>query len=206
MSAPLNHARNLRAHLGGAAMQAVLLFLSLISVSVAATGTPEQNARAFLDAVAAKDWTGAAKLYHPESSARLKASIWPAIAGEMNCGHPKYFRQVLGDKANYGAIASADPYPFAAAVLERLLGHAAQPGLFLSNGRIVGSIDEGETLRHILVRTEIGTVGFKLERMSVLTFERMVGPAPESRWGLLVGTELQSFVYRLRQSFRPECK
>jgi len=171
------------------------------------TATPEVLATRFLHALALGDWHGAAALYDPGSSRALKATLWPLLSREVNCGAKAFPELVLGRGARLERYAVDDPTPFAAVLLQRLFGRAAKRGLSLGEGTVVGTVREKPDLTHVLVRTEVGTARYRVARMLVLTFRKIPNSlAGKRQWGLEVSTEVRSFAYRLAQSYHSECR
>lgn len=170
---------------------------SVVALMFALWFTPTTWAQTAVDTT--KPEAVAAELY-----TRLKASDWKGAAALFDDGALKSFRgmlQPIADAASasdqeagaalFGgikpeALKQASDAEFFALFMGNMMSRLSSLGGGLGPSQIIGSVAEGEDLRHVVTRTNAKAMGISITKMEVVSMRRR-GDA----WKVLLNGEME---------------
>jgi hypothetical protein len=154
----------------------LILILAALSVALdagrvqAAQETPESVAKAYFAAMQAGDWAKCATYMHSDALATMKRTLGSAVnadkSGEMA-------KSIFGLKsgAEYAQLSEA-------VIFERLMSFITgstpemKAVLSASTTSILGKVDEGPDLTHIVFRTQIKLASAEMNEVDLMTFKK----------------------------------
>ena len=145
-------------------------------------GDPEAVVEAYVDAFEAGDFEGAAELMDPEELRQFVDLLGPLM-------------ELSGAPDDAGPVPERAPEAFAW-FLETMGGMA--PGMTdamqTADADILGSVAEGDSLVHVVMRTRASVMGIDAEQVSITTTRLR-----EGRWVVALSGDLQTFAQAMGQ-------
>lgn len=157
--------------------------------------TPEAMAEAFLTAFRDTDWERCAALMHPDALEDFKG-ILMEIAEIDSSG--AFVQMFFGEDAGPDVLAETPPdgvfRQFIAAIMEEVPMMGAMLGGL--DAEIIGHVEEGDSLAHVVSRNRIDVMGAQFTQMEVISLRRY-----EGGWRLLLTGDMENMVTVFRQQF-----
>ena len=137
-----------------------------------------------------QDWRGVAEMYDPEALKEFKVTMSP-LAKEDNMD----IEQALGEGTTEEAIEEMDEVDFFTKYLESTMALASEIGeVEFTNLDVIGSLPEGESVRHVVIRTNSKYAGMDVEKVETLSFSRM-----GSGWGMMLQGKIKDMTNFLKK-------
>jgi hypothetical protein len=182
-----------------------ILILAALSIVTGATGvvraqaaqeTPESVAKAYLAAKQAADWAKVASLTHPEALAEMKSAFASILSADKS-GEAASAIFKLKSGAEFSQLSEA-------AVFERSMDFAESGDpdmktiLASANNTILGKVDEGPDLVHVLYRfrAKIGTE--EINKINLISLKKQ-----GSTWRALLTPDIEDMLDQLLDSTAP---
>jgi hypothetical protein len=139
----------------------------------AAQESPESAAKAYFASTREGNWAKCASLMHPEALASIKRMFATVIKGDKS-GDAARTMFKLKSGAEYAQLGEA-------AVFERLmdfittLAPEMKEEMATSTTTILGKVDEGPDLAHVVYRTQFKTPGAEVSEVDLISFKKHGG-------------------------------
>ncbi len=158
------------------------------------------TAEGYMECFEEGDWDRAANYYHPEALAELKELFLPLfeLSSEEDGGEA-FIEMFMGEEMTYEEVKALEDRTFFTKITSFILSSVSQLGQFsLQTEKVIGSIEEDESLSHVLVRlsASIDQEPF-LEQIEVISLRRIEGT--EDKWGVINKGEVKGMATMLRQ-------
>jgi hypothetical protein len=179
-----------------------ILTLAILSIVAGAAGaglaqeTPESVAKAYLAAMQASDWAKCASLMHPEALASMK-NTFATVVNSDKSGEAAATIFKLRSPAEYSQLADA-------AVFERLMDFVTNSSpdtktiLAASTNTILGKVDEGPELAHIVFRSRARIGGDEINEIDLLSLKK-----EGSTWRALLSPDMEAMLNQFLESTAP---
>jgi hypothetical protein len=176
--------------------------LTLVALSAAAGAvfaqqdTPESAAKAYFAAMQAADWAKLTSLMHPEALASIKSIISDAVKADQSGDAAKAIFK-LRSASEFSQLSDA-------AIFERLMDSIfsgapeAKAALSSTTDTILGKVDEGPNLAHIVFRSRSKVDGEELNEVNLITFKKQ-----GSAWRALLTADMEEIVNGLVEEMSP---
>lgn len=153
-----------------------ILILAALSLALgagyaqAAQDTPESVAKAYFDAMQAGDWAKCATYMHDDALASMKRTLGSVINADKSGEAAK---SIFGLKsgAEYAQLSES-------VIFERLMSFITgsvpemKAVMSASTTSILGKVDEGPDLTHIVFRTQIKLASAEMNEVDLMTFKK----------------------------------
>ena len=162
--------------------------------------TPEAAVGAMYAAMQRKDWKAAAAAFDPAALKEFRAMMAPILAlGEGQAdGQGEAGSQALSalfGGLDPGALKTASDAEFFAAFFSGVIGAS---GVELKGQQVLGSVPEGEDVRHVVTRSSAAGMGVEMTKMEVVSMRRTAGG-----WRAMLSGELKGIAEALRMRMQP---
>ncbi len=171
-----------------------LALLALIPTGISHAATPEEVTSAYFDKLKAGEYQAACEHFAPEAVKGI-AGIVDKLAGSGDEGET--LKQFLGESATPESIAKMSPMDKCKRFMETVFKQIE--GVRFSKFEVIGTVAEGDDLRHVVARTTIEMGGSEIEAVDVSSLKK----AGDS-WGLLLSADLEAMVSQLDSLFGGE--
>jgi len=158
--------------------------------------TPEEIAVSYFDLLKQHQWAKAAELYDSLSLAEFKEmmSFLLEIPDE---NASQVLGSILGPGSTKASFKSMSDIAFFSIFLEKVMEQASKVGeLQFDKVNVLGSIMEGDSVQHVLVRTNVSIGDVTLESMEVISFKKTGGD-----WKILMQGKIKGMAQQLRKAF-----
>lgn len=176
----------------GIAVVVALLVVAPVGAAETGAATPEEVAREMLALTRAGDWTGYAKLLHPEALVAFQRMFREVVAGDPSHEAGKQLFGVA-DLAAFDALPANDVFQRLMATLTKIPQFAA--ALASADGVVVGSVTEGADLVHVVFRLSASADSMTFSRVSAMTLRRS-----EGQWRALLSGNIEGIAAALARS------
>jgi hypothetical protein len=174
---------------------AAVVTVALAGPLRAQENTPEAVAANYLSAMQASDWTGMAKLMHPDALRQLRAFMAPLFAATVP--EAEAFReQFLGVRTVAEATALSDTTVFTNFV-RALNARNPTTAQALSEAIIeqIGHVTEGADVAHVVYRATLDVESMSVTNVQVLTLK-----LSSDGWRVLLTGDYSALATALRQA------
>ena len=165
----------------------------------AAQDTPESVAKAYFAAMQSADWAKCASLMHREALASMKRTFAEVINADKTGDAAKTIFK-LKSAAEYSQLGET-------AVFERLMDFITnvapdmKTALASSTNTILGRVDEGADLAHIVFRSRTKVAGEELNEVDLISFKKQ-----DSTWRALLTSDMEDMINRFAEEMTPPSK
>jgi hypothetical protein len=165
----------------------------------AAQDTPESAAKAYFAAMQSADWAKCARLLHPDALASIKRTFAAAINADKTGDAAKTIFK-LKSGAEYSQLSEAT-------VFERLMDFitSVEPdmktALASSANTILGRVDEGPDLAHVVFRSRTKMEGEEVNEVDMISFKKQ-----DSAWRALLPSDIENMLDSLADEIAPPSK
>ncbi|MGB0373217.1 MAG: hypothetical protein ACPGN3_17950 [Opitutales bacterium] len=152
-----------------------LLLLFVLFINGASAKTPEELSKEYFDLLVTQDWNKIGALYDPAALSDFKDMM--SFLGEIpdDAAGP-VLGQFFGPGTTSEDVAGMSDVAFFTGFMRGVMVQAAAVGqLNFENIDILGTLEEGENLNHVVIRTRVGIGEMSLEAMEVITFSNASG-------------------------------
>lgn len=161
--------------------------------------TPEEVARAYLDAIQSEGFASIASFIHPDERERFRSMLLPLMLGDHE--QAKGLRAAFfGPAATPESIGSMDAESFMRGFLVAMSAGIQSMKISLGDYTVIGSIREGE-LVHVVTRSTAGTDVFKVTKVEVMSLKLY-----KDSWRLLLAGELEGLAQALKARAKPDAR
>ena len=178
-------------------LKAAFVFSLIVLFSVpafpqTAPETPDATAKAYFAAMQTGNWDQCASLLHPDALASMKRTFAAIIKADESGGAAK---TIFGLKSN----AEFDQLN-GAAIFERLMNFISgavpdmKTALAASTTTILGKVNEGAELVHVVYRSQIKMAGAEASEVAIISFKKN-GTA----WRALLTSEMEEMVTKFAE-------
>ena len=170
-----------------------VLFAAALSTSLYAQTTPEQLTVKYFQLLQEHEWEKVAALFAPDAKASFRSMMSPLLdLGEAE-GDPM-LAMFFGDVTREEVTEWTDDEFFAGVIGSIMQQAMSAAEIELSDMEVLGAVDEGTDVRHVVIRTSVGAMGgFKMRKMEVVTVLRT-----RDGWGLALSGELEGMAAMLQ--------
>ncbi len=185
-------------------MKSILILAALSAAlgTVFAQGTqdtPESVAKAYLAAMQAGDWAKCASYMHTEALASMKRNFSSVISSDKTGEAAK---SIFGLKsgAEYNQLSEA-------VIFERLMTFITgsvpemKAVLAASNSSILGKVDEGPDLTHIVFRTKIKLASAEMNEVDMMSFKKQ-----GTTWRALLTSDMEEMFSKFAEGMTHSSK
>ena len=175
----------------------ITIMLSIVFLSSFSYGaTPEEISKSYFELLKQKQWTEIAKLYDKTAlkDFRDMMSFLLEIPDEKA---PQVLEAFFGTGATKKTVKTMSDADFFSCFLRGTMSQAAQFGqLDFKKVEVLGSVPEGDSLRHVVTRTNIGIGDMSVETMEVISFKKT-----DDKWSILLQGKMKGMAQRLKKVF-----
>lgn len=172
-------------------------FALCASLSARAADTPEQVVTRYIDATRALRFDQLAQIMHPSALADFKSMMREVVEIDSTSSATELLFQVKG-------LAAYDSLP-ASTAFERLMSTVTEQNpliadaLSSASGAVIGHVNEGEDLVHVVYRVGIGAGDLKMSKIEVVTLKR-----EGDEWRTLLTGNIEGLAEALKQQVMGE--
>ena len=165
----------------------------------AAQDTPESVAKAYFAAMQSADWAKCASLMHHDALASMKSTLAAVVNADKTGDAAKTIFK-LKSGAEYSQLGEA-------AVFERLMDFITsvapdmKTALAASTNTILGRVDEGPDLVHIVFRSRTKLEGVEVNEVDLISFKKQ-----DSNWRALLTSDMEDMLNRFAEEMTPPSK
>jgi hypothetical protein len=165
----------------------------------AAQDSPESVAKAYFAAMQSADWAKCASLMHRDALATMKRTFADVINADKTGDAAKTIFK-LKSGAEYSQLGEA-------AVFERLMDFLTsvapdmKTALASSTDTILGRVDEGPDLVHIVFRSRTKLQGEEVNEVDLISFKKQ-----DSTWRALLTSDMEDMLNRFAEEMTPPSK
>lgn len=179
----------------------VLFALYLLIVPVAggalAAATPEEVTKQYFALVQEKKWDEVASLYAPSALADFREAM--SFLLELP---PETSAEVLstffGPEATRESVTGMSDADFFASFVRLMMSQMPETNsIDFGAVEVLGSIPEGETLRHVVVRSKVGVGAVAIEALEVVSYRR-----EKDRWGMLLQGKISGLAEQMKEALK----
>ena len=182
-------------------LKSILILAALAAASGAcmAQDTPESVAKAYFAAMQASDWAKCASLMHPEALASMKSAFTEVVNADKSGDAAKTIFK-LKTAAEFSQLSDA-------AVFERLMDFITSVApdmkttLAASTNTILGRVDEGPDIVHIVFRSRTKLEGEEVNEVDLISFKKQ-----DSNWRALLTSDMEDMLNRFAEEMTPPSK
>ncbi len=129
------------------------LFLTCaMATNTLAANTPEATLDKYFDILQGQDFTGIASLMDSTSMANLKTLMDDAMSYQANHGVYRLQRRIFGTKVSMARVKSTPAEFYLNSLASEILNAARTQRLVVDHRAVLGRVDEGENMVHIVAR------------------------------------------------------
>lgn len=163
--------------------------------------TPEEVAKAALEAMRESRLGDYARMMHPEAAANFKQMMLPVFSEAFENGEEQELLSIFPEVESLAQLEMMDSAEFFQVFLEGVF--SARPDfqevLAGTEMTVLGSVAEGDSHAHVVYRGSIALEEVKVTKVGVVSFQRT-----ETGWGMLLSGEFEGLANALQQRFGPE--
>jgi hypothetical protein len=165
----------------------------------AAQDSPESVAKAYFAAMQSADWAKCASLMHHDALASMKSTLAAVVNADKTGDAAKTIFK-LKSGAEYSQLGEA-------AVFERLMDFITsvapdmKTALAASTNTILGRVDEGPDLVHIVFRSRTKLEGVEVNEVDLISFKKQ-----DSNWRALLTSDMEDMLNRFAEDMTPPPK
>lgn len=185
-------------------LRSILILATLYAASGAdfaraAQDTPESAAKAYFAALQSADWAKCASLMHRDALASMKRTFAAAINADKTGDAAKTIFK-LKSGAEYSQLSEAT-------VFERVMDFitSVEPdmktAMASSTNTILGRVDEGPDLAHIVFRSRTKMEGEEVNEVDLISFKKQ-----DSTWRALLPSDIENMLNSLAEEIAPPSK
>ena len=185
-------------------LRSILVLAALTAASgadfaQAAQDTPESAAKAYFAALRSADWAKCASLMHHDALASMKSTLAAVVNADKTGDAAKTIFK-LKSGAEYSQLGEA-------AVFERLMDFITsvapdmKTALAASTNAILGRVDEGPDLVHIVFRSRTKLEGVEVNEVDLISFKKQ-----DSNWRALLTSDMEDMLNRFAEEMTPPSK
>jgi hypothetical protein len=180
----------------------ILAFLSAATWTIfaqAAQETPESAAKTYFAAMQAADWAKCASLMHPEALASVKRTLATIINADKTGDAAKTIFK-LKSSEEFSQLSDT-------AIFERLMDFITgvapdmKTALSSSTNTILGKVDEGPDLAHIVFRSRSKLEGEEVNEVDLISFKKQ-----GSTWRALLTADMEGMLSQFADEMAPPSK
>ena len=174
---------------------AAILALFFLFTAPALAAEPEELTKAYFKMLSQQQWDEIAKLYDPVSLKEFRETM-SFLAEVPDEAAARVLGGFFGPGATKASVQALSDQAFFSFFLRGIMAQAAQLGeLDIRKVQVLGSVAEGDALRHVVARTKIGLGEMSLEAMEVISFKKQ-----GDRWAILMQGKFKGLVPRLKKA------
>ena len=167
----------------------------LALVSVAYAQTPESIAKSYFEMLRNKQWTQIAQLYDP-GALRDFREMMSFLLEVPDESASQVLGALFGPGATKQGVKAMSEAEFFAAFLGGVMARSAQLGqLNFETIEVLGSVGEGDSLRHVVTRTHISLADMSMESMEVVSLKKV-----ENEWKLLLQGKIKGMAQQIKKA------
>lgn len=176
----------------------VVVFISLIALSSGAlAATPEEISKAYFEMMKKRQWTEIAKLYDAAALKDFK-DMMSFIVESPDETSSEVLETFFGTGTTKQAVKAMSDLDFFSSFLRGIMDQAAKVGqLDFKKVEVLGSIPEGESLRHVVIRTHMAMGEMSMESMEVVSFKKK-----DDKWGILLQGKIKGMAQQIRSALQ----
>lgn len=158
-------------------------------------GSPEAISRSYLEMLKQKQWSEIATLYDPKALSDFREMM--AFIYEMpDEVSSKVLPSLFGPGSTKESIKSMSDLQFFSSFLQGIMAQAAQVGqLDFKKIDILGSVSEGDSLRHVVTRTYASIGDIDMESMEVISFRKS-----DDKWRIMMQGKMKGMAQHIRKA------
>ena len=174
-----------------------LLTALLLFTSFAFAADPEELSKAYFKMLSQQQWDEIAKLYDPASLKDFRETM--SFLVEMpDEAASRVLGGFFGPGATKASVKALSDQAFFSFFLRGIMAQASQLGeLDFRKVEVLGTVTESDTLKHVVVRTDIGVGEMNMEAMEVISFRKN-----GDQWGLLMQGKLKGLAQRIKKALK----
>jgi len=172
----------------------ILMPIILLS-TLSHAGTPEEISKSYFEMLKQKQWTEVAKLYDATALKDFKdmMSFLLEVPDEIA---PRVLGTFFGPGATKERVKAMSDLDFFSYFLRGVMAQAAQYGqLDFRKVEVLGSVPEGDSIRHVVTRTHIGIGEMTMEAMEVISFKKK-----GDKWGILMQGKIKNMAQQIKKA------
>lgn len=165
------------------------------------TGSPEAISRSYFEMLKQKQWTTIAELYDPKalSDFREMMSFLSEVPDEAAS---RVFSSLFGPGSTKESVKAMPDLQFFSSFLQGVMAQAAQLGqLDFKKIDVLGSVSEGDSLRHVITRTQVLLGDIDMEAMEVVSFRKN-----DDKWRILMQGKMKGMAQHIRNALKKSVK
>lgn len=175
-----------------AAFAVSLTFVLAVSAFSQTAETPETVAKAYFAGMQASNWDKCASLLHTEALGSMKRTFAAIVKADESGGAAK---TIFGLKSNEEFAQLSE-----ASVFERLMNFMTgavpemKTALASSTTVILGKVNEGTDLAHVVYRTQIKMAGAEASQVELISFKKQ-----GTTWRALLTSDMEEMVSKFAE-------
>lgn len=182
-----------------ALLVALAILTCLSSMTLAQSDPTRTIVENYLSAQRSLNWKAAASYIAPTDLAEFKKSCQAVFSGIPGLIDTTILRPTSFGKRTSAEIASADSVSYYAGIYTTVfeLYPVMQEMFTNANNTILGSVNEGDTLKHFTCRAKTTAQQEKVNNIEIVTLQKVGG-----KWYVMAKRSLEQMVGLLRRSIR----
>ncbi len=179
---------------------AIVAVMSIMSASVSAQSDPARSVvEGYIAAQHRLDWKAAASYIAPTDLAEFKKTFQSIFAGIPGTIDTTILRPASFGKRNAADIASADSVSYFAGIFTTVfeLYPVMRDMASTSENKVLGSVNEGDTLKHFLCRVNAKVQQETISNVEVISLYKSGG-----KWYVMVKRSMEQMANLVRRSIR----
>ena len=177
-------------------MKKILLILvfAVLTASQALAETPESLAMSYFNLLKTRQWDNIGSLYDPGTLQEFRESM--SFLGELpDESSSDVLSNFFGPGTTRESLKAMTDAQFFSGFLQGVLTQTAQLGQFdFKKIDVLGSIAEGDGIRHVVTRTSLEVGDISLESMEVISFKKT-----EAGWKILLQGKIKGIAQQIRK-------
>ena len=174
----------------------VTILISIVLLcTLAYAGTPEEISKSYFELLKQEQWTEVAKLYDATALKDFK-DMMSFLLELPDEAAPQVLGTLFGPGATKESVSVMSDQDFFSYFLRGVMAQAAQIGqLDFRKVDVLGSVPEGDSLRHVVTRTHIGVGELNMEAMEVISFKK-----EGDKWGILMQGKMKGMAQQIKKA------
>jgi len=168
----------------------------LLIASLSYADTPEELSQSYFDLVKENQWDKVVELYDPEGLREMREmlSFLSDLPDEVA---PQILARFFGSGTTKETFKTMSDKDFFSSFFKGVMTQANQlGGIQFKQVDILGTVPEGENLRHVLTRTHTKLGDMTMETMEIVSFKKTnVG------WKILMQAKVKGMAQQLKKMF-----
>lgn len=167
----------------------------VFTAALAHAQTPEEISKSYFSLLKAQKWDEVAALFDPSALRDFRDMMLFLLEMPDELA-PKVLGQFFGPGSTKATVKAMSDTVFFSSFLRGVMAQAGEMGrLDFTEVEVLGSIPEGERVRHVVTRAHIGLGEVTLEEMEVISFSKT-----DAGWRILLQGRMKGMAHQIKRA------